>query len=919
VDIEISWPDGSVQAFTNLSADQIYEVRQNQAPTAVSLQPVGEFSTPTPGDECGTPIRYAPYDYALFLYKTDCASNTWTVRVTPGSRTDRTFVGQLLADGGTITSVTPAALEPADTLTWNSNDASFSFDATDNSEDGFSFTLTGDACLGVYTPDGVQILVGPNYKRIGLSGINPNTLQACSLDSDGDGIPNNIDPDDDNDGVLDVNDDLPNDPNESVDTDGDGIGNNADTDDDGDGVADTFDDFPLDGSETVDTDGDGIGNNADPDDDGDGSNDNVDAFPLDASETADSDSDGVGDNADAFPGDPDETSDLDGDGTGDNGDIDSDNDGMANSVEGAGSGAPFTLTTPLATIPGGGGSLTVDIDLSSQLASIGQLVTISNVVADGDLNSPNEFFNLNFNNGEFVSAQVKTGIRCGGAPISVTPAITTPVTVIDIGGGVPGIRITGTTTPGVNVTSDCVNAAYQLTITGQSSADTDSDGDGKPDYLDLDSDNDSIPDVLEAGGVDSDEDSFIDNPNVNQGTITTPVDSDGDGLADFRDLESGNNANDGTGPFDIAGTSYASADSNGDGTITTADLNGGTDADNDGIDNLVDNLPNQPGTAAGGNNSGPPSISWSSSDFSINEATGSATLVLTITPAATGGETVRFATLAGTAVQGSDYFGAAPTVTLAAGETSQTVSVVLINDTDSESDETFNVRLFSPTGGATIGSIRTADVTIVDDDNGGATPTLTTQIQTVNEADGSADIVVGLSPAAASTVTVRYSTVADTATGGTDYYGTSGILTFGPGETQKIWSVTIVDNTTAEPSESFNARLYNATGAEIAQALTPVTIEDDDNGGPVPTLSVSDVTASEGSGLATVTVSLSQAADVDVTVFTQTGTTQGGGQDYFGFTNTLQFRNGETSKQVSNAIGADLGDPVGDVTIQDDD
>jgi len=943
VDIEVTWPNGNVQAFTNLSADQIYEVRENQSPRAVTLQPVGEFDTPDPGDECGTPDRFAPHDYALFLYRTNCSSNVWTVRVSPGSQTDRIFTGQLLTSGGSILSVTPAALETNDSLTWDASAASFSFAATDNSEDGFSFTLSGDACLGVYTPDGVQILVGPDYKRIGLSGINPNTMQACSLDSDGDGIPNNIDPDDDNDGVPDVNDDLPNDPNESVDTDGDGIGNNADNDDDGDGVADRFDDFPLNGNETVDTDGDGIGNNADPDDDGDGTNDNTDAFPLDPNESADSDSDGVGNNADAFPNDPNETSDLDGDGVGDNGDIDSDNDGLPNSVEGATGGAAFQLRTPRVTVPGRSSSLTTDVDLSSQAVGIGQTVTVSNVIAAGDLNSDSETFTLNFNDGELVRSGLNTGIDCGNALNAVSPSVNATITVIDIGGGVPGIRITGTTTQAVGGSS-CGDADYRLTITGQGASVTDSDGDGKPDYLDLDSDNDSIADVIEAGGTDANVDSFIDNAGANEGSITTPIDTDGDGVADFRDLESNNSANNGNGPFDIAGTTFAAADTNGDGTISNADVNGGNDADDDGIDNLVDNLPNQPGTGTGGSSGGGgiggvPAISWSAADFSASESSATATLTVNISPAATGGETVRFATLSGSASPGADYFGAAPTVTFAAGDTSQTVTVELINDAAVEPDETFSVRLFSPTGGASVGSTNIANVTIVDDDNGGATPTLATQSVTINEADGTANIVVTLSPVATSTVTVRYSTVANTATGGTDYYGTSGILTFNAGETQKSWPITIVDNQISEPNESFNARLFNETGATISQALTPITIADDDGGSPLPGLSVSDITVSEGDGLATVTVDLDTAANVDVTVFTQDGTTQGGGQDFYGFTRILQFRNGETSKQVSvtliddntpesdevlkvrinNAIGADLIKPIGDVTIQDDD
>ena len=86
--------------------------------------------------------------------------------------------------------------------------------------------------------------------------------------------------DSDDDGVLDIDDDFPEDPLESLDTDGDGIGNNADLDDDNDGVADSEDAFPMDDGEAVDSDGDGVGNNADNDDDNDGVPDNDDPAPL---------------------------------------------------------------------------------------------------------------------------------------------------------------------------------------------------------------------------------------------------------------------------------------------------------------------------------------------------------------------------------------------------------------------------------------------------------------------------------------------------------------------------------------------------------------------------------------------------------------------------------------------------------------
>jgi hypothetical protein len=115
-------------------------------------------------------------------------------------------------------------------------------------------------------------------------------------DIDGDGLPNHMDPDDDNDGVSDVEDAFPLEPEEWADEDGDLIGDNLDADDDGDGVGDDenhngipdhreldfdgdgvprartvpWDAFPFDPKEWRDTDGDGVGDNADEDDDGDG-------------------------------------------------------------------------------------------------------------------------------------------------------------------------------------------------------------------------------------------------------------------------------------------------------------------------------------------------------------------------------------------------------------------------------------------------------------------------------------------------------------------------------------------------------------------------------------------------------------------------------------------------------------------------
>jgi hypothetical protein len=132
-------------------------------------------------------------------------------------------------------------------------------------------------------------------------GADPLDVTSTPADSDSDGTCDYLDPDDDNDSVMDVDDDFPEDPNESKDTDGDGTGNNADNDDDGDGWDDSSESLcntsPLsDQSVPEDTDMDGTCDMLDMDDDDDGVPDSGDEFPKDAAEWEDLNNDGLGDN-----------------------------------------------------------------------------------------------------------------------------------------------------------------------------------------------------------------------------------------------------------------------------------------------------------------------------------------------------------------------------------------------------------------------------------------------------------------------------------------------------------------------------------------------------------------------------------------------------------------------------------------------
>ncbi|NJR70124.1 MAG: DUF4347 domain-containing protein [Synechococcales cyanobacterium CRU_2_2] len=135
---------------------------------------------------------------------------------------------------------------------------------------------------------------------------------------------------------------------------------------------------------------------------------------------------------------------------------------------------------------------------------------------------------------------------------------------------------------------------------------SDSDGDGMADFQDLDSDNDGLSDVIEAGGTDLNGDGLID------GDAT---DTDGDGLADAVDPTSGRPRS-GT-PLPVPDTDgdgiadFRDLDSDNDGLFdllegglnpAIVDLNGdgrvdGPDGDRDGIPDPIDSKPNQFGNS----------------------------------------------------------------------------------------------------------------------------------------------------------------------------------------------------------------------------------------------------------------------------------------------------------------------------------
>lgn len=449
--------------------------------------------------------------------------------------------------------------------------------------------------------------------------------------SDGDLVPANIDLDDDNDGIPDSQE-----GDGLVDTDGDGIVDSLDLDSDNDGLSDLYES--------------GIANPATLDTNNDG---RIDAsFDVGANGLADIAETAVDSGTLNYNGGF--VVDTDGDGVRDFRDLDSDNDGLPDVLESGGSDPDHdgVLGTGIPTVdgnglPAGGGLTPVDTDndgipdqreLDADNDSVFDLVEAGGTDAnndgmvDGFVDSNNDGFDdgiaatplpLPDGDGDSIPDYRDNDDADGdGVPDTadldddndgIPDALEGDRAIDTDGDGLPdsldldsdndglfdlyesGItnsaaldvnndgRIDSTYAVGTNGLANIIETSTDSGVINYNNGTTvDTDNDGIADFRDLDSDNDGIPDVLESGGSDPDGDGVIGTgvPSVNTYGVPTgggllPTDSDADGAYDFRDLDADND-----GVYDLIEAGGVDADNDGR-------VDGFTDVNGDGFDDGI--------------------------------------------------------------------------------------------------------------------------------------------------------------------------------------------------------------------------------------------------------------------------------------------------------------------------------------------
>jgi hypothetical protein len=335
------------------------------------------------------------------------------------------------------------------------------------------------------------------------------------------------------------------------------------------------------------------------------------------------------------------------------------------------------------------------------------------------------------------------------------------------------------------------------------------------------------------------------------------------------------------------------------------------------------------------------SLALRSTAATVSETAGTVSISVSRTGGGDGAVAASWQTVAGTAAAGVRYTAASGTLTWADGDTAdKTISVPLINDAIAgQGDQTFTITLSKAQGGATLGAVTSAVITVTDDDVVPTHPgslTLRATAVTASESAGMVSVAVGRTDGSDGGVSVSWQTVAGSAAAGVRYTAASGTLTWADGDVaDKTISVPLINDTMYTGDQTFTVVLSTPQGGATLGAATSavVTVTDDETVPVHPgslALRTTAVSAVESAGTVSVSVGRTDGSDGGVSVSWQTvAGSAAAGVRYTAASGTLTWAAGDTADKtiavslIDDAVG-DQGDqsftivlstPQGGVTL----
>jgi Calx-beta domain len=307
---------------------------------------------------------------------------------------------------------------------------------------------------------------------------------------------------------------------------------------------------------------------------------------------------------------------------------------------------------------------------------------------------------------------------------------------------------------------------------------------------------------------------------------------------------------------------------------------------------------------------GTPRVSLCASTYSASEASGSVSLIVSRSGAATAAVSVDYATSNGTASAGTDYTATRGTLKWAENDsTSRTIAVPISNAKPFTGSRTFELELTDPSTGTSVGSPGTANVTI-----SGSGSALEGSLQlgaasyTVAQNAGALMVTANRTGGSSGAVSVGYATANGTAVAGKDFTAASGTLKWADGDAAaKSFSVPISNATPFADSKTFSVELTNAgSGAATAAPNSATVTIAGDKAAAVGTLQfgVSTYVVAQNVGTATLGVHRMGGTNGALSIsYTAKNRSAAAGADYTATTGSLKWADGDAGvKMISVPI-----------------
>jgi hypothetical protein len=308
-------------------------------------------------------------------------------------------------------------------------------------------------------------------------------------------------------------------------------------------------------------------------------------------------------------------------------------------------------------------------------------------------------------------------------------------------------------------------------------------------------------------------------------------------------------------------------------------------------------------------------LTFSAENYAAAQDAGTVSVIVNRSGAMTSAVSVAYATVAQTAVAGSDFSSQSGVLQWAENDsTSKTISIPIGTATPFTGDKTFEIMLSTPSSSAQVSSPGAAVVTITGAGRlAKGTLSLGASSFTVAQNVGSLTVTVNRSGGSSGSISVAYATTSGTAVAGTDFTAASGTLSWADGDSAaKTFSVPVSNAAPFLGSKSFAIAL-SATNSGVTLG-SPSTANVTVNGGasaPVGTLQLAAASITVAQSVGTLPISVNRtggsAGAVSVAYATASGTAVAG-TDFTPASGTLQWADGDATPKTL-AVGVMNGTP----------